>query len=191
MSEQDLLSSFIKWAWHEVGQYMLIAFFVILAVLVKILYHSNKWLMNNLPESCALIILGIAGGIMFTLPGYANVLPQFTPELFNFILLPPIVLDSSYDLDDPAFYANLGTILTFAVIGTLLNIVFVVSLMFAAISVGFVNLAIIPVELFIFSAIVAAVDPVAVSDLIQFHLILAQNSICLLINFSSNLIPFH
>ena len=47
--------------------------------------------------------------------------PEFTPELFFYVLLPPIILEAAYSLYDRVFLNNLRTILLFAVVGTILN----------------------------------------------------------------------
>ena len=47
--------------------------------------------------------------------------PVFTPSLFFHILLPPIILDSAFTLYDRDFLSNIGTILTYAIFGTLFN----------------------------------------------------------------------
>ena len=52
-------------------------------------------------------------------------LPAFTPEVFFHFLLPPIILDSAYALYDDDFFENLGLILTFAFVGTFLNVIIV------------------------------------------------------------------
>ena len=52
-------------------------------------------------------------------------MPAFTPEVFFHFLLPPIILDSAYALYDDDFFENLGLILTFAFVGTFLNVIIV------------------------------------------------------------------
>ena len=47
---------------------------------------------------------------------------RFTSTLFFNILLPPIILDSAYNLYDRDFLSNLTNIVQFAVIGTLFNV---------------------------------------------------------------------
>ena len=46
---------------------------------------------------------------------------HFSAQTFFIFLLPPIMLDSAYSLHDRNFVDNIGTILLFAVVGTLLN----------------------------------------------------------------------
>ena len=46
---------------------------------------------------------------------------HFSARTFFIFLLPPIMLDSAYSLHDRNFIDNLGTILLFAVVGTLIN----------------------------------------------------------------------
>ena len=45
----------------------------------------------------------------------------FTPHTFFIIILPPIVLEAGYFMPKDAFFNNIGTILTYAVVGTLIN----------------------------------------------------------------------
>ena len=48
--------------------------------------------------------------------------PKFTSSFFFDVLLPPLVLDSAYSLYDRDFLDNIGSILIFAVFGTLFNV---------------------------------------------------------------------
>lgn len=45
----------------------------------------------------------------------------FTTQRFFTFLLPPIMLEAGYFMPKKAFFNNIGTILTYAVIGTLFN----------------------------------------------------------------------
>lgn len=72
------------------------------------------------PESALLIVLGLVlGGIVWA----ANHIASFTltPTVFFFYLLPPIVLDAGYFMPNRLFFSNLGTILLYAVVGTVWN----------------------------------------------------------------------
>ncbi|XP_022254771.1 Na(+)/H(+) exchanger protein 7-like [Limulus polyphemus] len=79
-----------------------------------------------------------------------------------------IVLESAYSLHDSAFFSNLGTILLYALVGTLLNC-FTIGPSLYGLSVagamGPVSIGII--ECLVFSALISAVDPVAVLAIFQ------------------------
>lgn len=74
------------------------------------------------PESCLLIVVGIAIGLLLFHTNSVGVLP-LTPTTFFFYMLPPIILDAGYFMPNRAFFDHLGTILLFAVIGTIWNTV--------------------------------------------------------------------
>ena len=86
-------------------------------------------------------------------------------RFFFIILLPPIILDAGYNMPTRAFFDNLGTILLFAVIGTLFNCLLIGFSLW-----GFTDLGIIHIDLhdmplmhfLLFSTLISAVDPVAV-----------------------------
>ena len=72
------------------------------------------------PESALLIVLGLVlGGIVWAADHIASF--TLTPTVFFFYLLPPIVLDAGYFMPNRLFFGNLGTILLYAVIGTVWN----------------------------------------------------------------------
>ena len=45
----------------------------------------------------------------------------FTPHIFFVIILPPIVFDAGFFMPKAPFFDNIGTILTYAIVGTLFN----------------------------------------------------------------------
>ena len=50
-----------------------------------------------------------------------KIFPEFTPALFFYLLLPPIILEAAYALHNRVFMSNLRTVLLYAVVGTILN----------------------------------------------------------------------
>jgi sodium/hydrogen exchanger 8 len=87
----------------------------------------------------------------------------FEPELFFFILLPPIIFEAGYSMKKAAFFYNVGTILLFAVFGTLVSTLVVGYGLFGLAKIGAVDLdADSPIECLIFGSLISAVDPVAV-----------------------------
>ncbi|XP_063612016.1 Na(+)/H(+) exchanger beta-like [Penaeus indicus] len=141
-------------------------------------FHQIHWLSNKIPESCVLIILGVLLGIVvfFTVDdgngtsscSYNFEVPHFTSDKFFFVLLPPIILESAYSLHDRAFFDNLGTVLVFAVIGTLFNIFTIGPALYGVAQGGLMGaIAIGFTETLVFSSLISAVDPVAVLAIFQ------------------------
>ena len=95
-----------------------------MAGIFKLLFHHIPILPNYLPESCALIIIGVISGcaIYYGDTSKSYPFPKFTSTLFFNFLLPPIVLDAAYSLYDCAFLNNIGSVILFAVVGTLFNV---------------------------------------------------------------------
>lgn len=113
------------------------------------------------PESCLLIVVGLlVGGIIKAIGGEA---PVLNSKLFFFYLLPPIILDAGYFLPIRAFTENMGTILVFAVVGTLWNAFFIGGMMYAVCQIEGANLGGVDLlSCLLFGSIISAVDPVAV-----------------------------
>lgn len=113
------------------------------------------------PESCLLIVVGLlVGGLI---KGVGETPPILQSDIFFLFLLPPIILDAGYFLPLRQFTENLGTILIFAVVGTLWNAFFLGGLMYAVCLVGgeqINNIGLL--ENLLFGSIISAVDPVAV-----------------------------
>uniref|UniRef100_A0A8C2X591 Sodium/hydrogen exchanger n=1 Tax=Cyclopterus lumpus TaxID=8103 RepID=A0A8C2X591_CYCLU len=116
---------------------------------------------NVVPESCLLIGVGLlVGGIIRAIREEA---PVLNTELFFLYLLPPIILDAGYFLPIRAFTENMGTILVFAVVGTLWNAFFIGGMIFGVCQIEGAQLAGVDLlSCLLFGTIVSAVDPVAV-----------------------------
>lgn len=137
-----------------------------------------------IPDSCWLILAGIAmGSILFVAD--LDVLSPLSPTVFFFCMLPPIILDAGFFMPNRPFFDHLGTILLFAVVGTIFNTFTIGNFplkgshhcsKFGVIT-SYTNLGIslwacgltglygfdIPLlETLVFSSLISAVDPVAV-----------------------------
>lgn len=82
----------------------------------------NSWpkLLSLVPESCCLILAGLAVGFVFYITN-TSILSPLSSTIFFFIMLPPIILDAGYFMPNRPFFDHLGTILLFAVMGTIFN----------------------------------------------------------------------
>uniref|UniRef100_A0A8C3J497 Sodium/hydrogen exchanger n=1 Tax=Calidris pygmaea TaxID=425635 RepID=A0A8C3J497_9CHAR len=124
-------------------------------------FHVIPSVSNIVPESCLLIVVGLlVGGLI---KGVGEKPPILKSDIFFLFLLPPIILDAGYFLPLRQFTENLGTILIFAVVGTLWNAFFLGGLMYAVCQLGGPGLNHIGLLAnLLFGSIISAVDPVAV-----------------------------
>ncbi|XP_046861063.1 sodium/hydrogen exchanger 1-like isoform X1 [Xenia sp. Carnegie-2017] len=105
------------------------------------------------------ILLGVLLGLILHYSNFKSVadIPFFNSRIFFLFMLPPIVLDAGYFLHRRAFFDNMGTILLYAVVGTIFNTFTVGITLYATTDLGIPLL-----QVLLFSCLIAAVDPVAV-----------------------------
>ncbi|XP_049919204.1 sodium/hydrogen exchanger 2-like [Epinephelus moara] len=140
---------------------------VLLASFAKIGFHIYHKITIWIPESCLLIGVGlIVGAIMHSVkeepPAVLN------SHVFFLYMLPPIVLDNGYFMPTRPFFENFGTVLWYAVVGTLWNSVGIGLSLFAicqfeVFGVQDINLQ----ENLLFASIISAVDPVAALNVFE------------------------
>lgn len=116
-----------------------------------------------LPESSAAMIIGLVIGGFVKWSQNDRHLYQLSPEFFFFVLLPPIIFEAGYSLQKKDFFQNIGTIILYATVGTIIS-TFVVGIMTYKLSqygiidgVSQTN----KMESLLFGALISAVDPVA------------------------------
>ncbi|KAM9385665.1 sodium/hydrogen exchanger 1b [Pholidichthys leucotaenia] len=138
-----------------------ISLWILLALLMKLGFHVIPTVSHVVPESCLLIFVGLlVGGIIKAMEETAPVLDS---NLFFLYLLPPIILDAGYFLPIRPFTENIGTILVFAVVGTLWNAFFIGGMMYAVCQIDAAQLGSVDLlSCLLFGSIISAVDPVAV-----------------------------
>ncbi|XP_052388848.1 sodium/hydrogen exchanger 1b [Carassius gibelio] len=138
-----------------------VSLWILLASLMKLGFHLLPVLSGVVPESCLLIVVGLLVGGLIRVMGKNP--PVLDSQLFFLCLLPPIILDAGYFLPIRPFTENAGTILTFAVLGTLWNVFFMGAVLYGACRLEAGRLASVDLlSCLLFGSIVSAVDPVAV-----------------------------
>ncbi|KAJ3584763.1 hypothetical protein NHX12_015258, partial [Muraenolepis orangiensis] len=140
---------------------------VLLASFAKIGFHVYHKITIWVPESCLLIAIGlVVGGIMHAVKEEPPAV--LDSNVFFLYMLPPIVLENGYFMPARPFFENAGTVLWYAVVGTLWNSVGIGMSLYAvcqveAFGVQDINLQ----ENLLFAAIISAVDPVAVVSVFE------------------------
>ncbi|KAM9319408.1 sodium/hydrogen exchanger 7 [Gastrophryne carolinensis] len=90
----------------------------------------------------------------------------FDPEVFFNILLPPIIFHAGYSLKKRHFFRNIGSILTYAFLGTAVSCFIIGNLMYGVVKlmkfVGQLNGKFYYTDCLFFGAIISATDPVTV-----------------------------
>mmetsp|Transcript_12982 Transcript_12982/g.36577 ORF Transcript_12982/g.36577 Transcript_12982/m.36577 type:complete len:604 (-) Transcript_12982:895-2706(-) len=127
-------------------------------------YVIKRFRIYSLPESAGALLVGvIVGGMARLAVGVQRLdLFEFQPEVFFFVLLPPIIFEAGYSLDRKGFFDNIGAITLFAMFGTFISTFVVGYLCFYAAQLGLVNIDDEnPMEALIFGALISSVDPVA------------------------------
>uniref|UniRef100_UPI0037E96842 sodium/hydrogen exchanger 2-like n=1 Tax=Semicossyphus pulcher TaxID=241346 RepID=UPI0037E96842 len=140
---------------------------ILLASFAKIGFHIYHKITIWIPESCLLITIGlIVGGIMHAVKEEPPAVLRST--VFFLYMLPPIVLDNGYFMPTRPFFENVGTVLWYAVVGTLWNSIGIGISLFAVcqfevFGVQDINLQ----ENLLFASIISAVDPVAALNVFE------------------------
>ncbi|XP_041949509.1 sodium/hydrogen exchanger 6b [Alosa sapidissima] len=168
---------------HETGLAMIYGLLV--GVILRFGVHGQRDL-NNVTLSCAMtsspatILVNVSGQFYeYTLKGEvrdtdgqdvpdAEMLKKvtFDPEIFFNILLPPIIFHAGYSLKRRHFFRNLGSILSYAFVGTAISCIVIGLLLYGCVAfmkaVGQIQGDFFFTDCLFFGAIISATDPVTV-----------------------------
>jgi sodium/hydrogen exchanger 8 len=150
---------------HEFGALNTLLLVVILGLCILSAYLIRQNSFYYLPESAAAIVVGIiVGGLARAVYPSTEELAflSFEPELFFFLLLPPIIFEAGYSLEKKSFFANFWSIALYAVFGTIISTFIIGGLVYGVGLTGLVDIdTSSPMEALVFGALISAVDPVA------------------------------
>ncbi|KAI8817621.1 Sodium/hydrogen exchanger family-domain-containing protein [Fimicolochytrium jonesii] len=145
-----------------------------LFVILLTSYYLQSKKIRYLHETVVSIFLGLIIGMVvhFNPKGTLNDLVTFDHTYFFNLLLPPIILNSGYDMKRKHFFRNIGSILTFALIGTVISTIVIGVLV--KLAVNFLEITHIHTALnltmldcIVFGAILSSTDPVTILSI--FH----------------------
>ena len=136
-----------SWRWNEYWNIITYCLIIIICGIIKLLFHHIPVVSKYMPESTVLIVIGVIIGIIIYPPWNKSLsrqesnhpndpFPRFTSFFFFNVLLPPIVLDSAYSLYDRDFIDNLGSVIVYAIIGTIFNVLSVAFSLYLVLYLG-------------------------------------------------------
>jgi sodium/hydrogen exchanger 8 len=150
---------------HEFGALNTLLLVVVLGLCILSAYLIRKNKFYYLPESAAAILVGtVVGGMARLFYPSRDELDflSFNSDIFYFMLLPPIIFEAGYTVEKQHFFRNLGTVVLFAVFGTLVSTFVVGYMTYSAAYWGLINVSSDnPLEPLLFGSLISAVDPVA------------------------------
>ncbi|EEB09412.1 CPA1 sodium ion/proton antiporter [Schizosaccharomyces japonicus yFS275] len=143
------------------------ALFILLVLLIGALltsYYVQLKRIRAVHETVISVFVGMIVGLIIRVsPGLIiqNMVSFHSTYFFN-VLLPPIILNSGYELNQTNFFRNIGTILTFAFAGTFISAVVMGFLIYLWSFLGIESLRLSLVEALAVGATLSATDPVTV-----------------------------
>ncbi|SCW02771.1 LAFE_0F13916g1_1 [Lachancea fermentati] len=143
------------------------ALFIMLFLLISALWSSYFLAQRRIKavhETVLSIFYGMVVGLIIRLsPGhYIQDAVTFNSSYFFNVLLPPIILNSGYELNQAKFFNNILSILIFAIPGTFISAVVVGVILYFWTSLGLESVDISFVDALSVGATLSATDPVTI-----------------------------
>ncbi|GME66928.1 unnamed protein product [[Candida] boidinii] len=127
-------------------------------------YYLQQRRVKAIHETVLSIFYGMIVGLIIRIsPGhYIQDAVKFNSNYFFNILLPPIILNSGYELNQTNFFRNIGAILTFAIPGTFISAIVLGIILFIWTKLGLESIHISFVDALAVGATLSATDPVTI-----------------------------
>ncbi|CAO3565753.1 unnamed protein product [Mortierella alpina] len=127
-------------------------------------YYLQVRKITAIHETVISIMTGmVVGFIIRVAPGrLVQDMVTFKHTYFFNLLLPPIILNSGYEMKQARFFRNLGSILTFAFVGTFISALVVGTLVYLLSLTGLESLQLSFLDSMIFGSVLSATDPVTI-----------------------------
>lgn len=143
------------------------ALFILLSLLCAALwssYYLQQRRIKAIHETVLSIFYGMVVGLVIRIaPGhYIQDAVKFKSGYFFNILLPPIILNSGYELHQANFFRNIGSILTFAIPGTFISALVLGTILYVWTALGFDEMHLEWVDALAVGATLSATDPVTI-----------------------------
>ncbi|KAF5100911.1 hypothetical protein DV451_002386 [Geotrichum candidum] len=143
------------------------AIFILIALLIGSLwtsYYLQQKRIRTVHETVISIFSGMLVGLIIRIsPGhFIQEHVSFSYSYFFNLLLPPIILNSGYELHQANFFRNFATILSFAIIGTFLAAIILGVILFVWTSLGLEGVNISLLDAISVGAALSATDPVTI-----------------------------
>lgn len=142
---------------------LFIVFFLLCAALWSSYYLQQRRI-KAIHETVLSIFYGMVIGLVIRVsPGhYIQDAVKFNSSYFFNILLPPIILNSGYELHQANFFRNIGSILVFAIPGTFISAMVIGIILFIYTKLGIESIHISFVDALAVGATLSATDPVTI-----------------------------
>ncbi|ANZ77323.1 BA75_05109T0 [Komagataella pastoris] len=143
------------------------ALFIVLLLVVSALwssYYLQQRRVKSIHETVLSIFYGMFVGLILRVtPGhYIQDAVKFNSGYFFNFLLPPIILNSGYELHQANFFRNIGSILTFAIPGTFISAIVLGVILFIWTKLGLDGIDVSLVDALSVGATLSATDPVTI-----------------------------
>ncbi|KAI8811969.1 Sodium/hydrogen exchanger family-domain-containing protein [Cladochytrium replicatum] len=127
-------------------------------------YYLQRKRIKFIHETVVSIFLGLVVGLVIRLIPSPDLqrMVSFDHKYFFNLLLPPIILNSGYDMKRKDFFRNFGSILTFAFLGTFISTVIIACAIYLYALLGINGLKLSFLDAMVFGAILSSTDPVTV-----------------------------
>jgi len=146
----------------------------IVLVLVSVLgykYYFHKYKLLYVPESVASMLIGIIVGLVMwgaQHMGSLEGLMIFRPEMFFYLLLPPIIFKAGFGVERTLFFEELGPIIGFAFFGTIISTLIIGFSLFGLAKAGVVPLDTRnALEPLMFGTLISSTDPVSTMSIMS------------------------